>query len=332
VRAPGRAGGGGRAGGTRAAPSLRLKLYRGGIERRRDRAMADPAPGAAGPGPRPRPLTAATYRVNTMTLAANTDAGTVRLRRVYDAIEAEIIRDAGEELKGSSKLVHVSYYDGVTIRRRGEVLKPNGRAKTYGRRMFDNQATAVIRFDDGSNVNVKIFLNGNLQMTGARSLEKGCEAASIVSAFMLEPGKPPPMVYNVRVCLMNADYNMRHRINRQKLYEAVVAEGLCCSYHPSIYPAVKTYFMCRLREQGREGREQGGACPAGCMGARGGCCKKVTVLAFYTGAIIITGAVERQQIDAAFAWVRRIITGTPGVVDAEIGGMERGKSKRARLA
>jgi hypothetical protein len=136
---------------------------------------------------------------------------------------------------------------------------------------------------------------------------------------------------------MNADYNIGHHINRQNLYEAVVGAGLVCSYHPSIYPAVKTYYMWRLpRDAGHDdggNREvPSGVCPAACGGLKGGCCKKVTVLAFYTGAVIITGAVERAQIDAAFEWIRRVILETDGVIESRVDAVASRKSQKSQAA
>ena len=242
------------------------------------------------------------YRVNTMTLCAKTDAGHVDLRAFFLRV-ADAVREGGGPAE------HVSMLHEGVVWRVGTVTKLNGRPKTFGRQMFDNQATVVLRCPDGNTLNVKTFRNGNLQMTGARSVDSARVLSETVLAFMVPDDRAPPVMAPIRVCLMNADYKMERRVDRQMLYEAVLRAGLVCSYQPSIYPAVKTYYMWNPTRPGR------GACPVACGGRGAACCKRVTVLVFYTGAIIITGATTHEHIDAAFNWVVEFINRTPGVLE-----------------
>jgi TATA-box binding protein (TBP) (component of TFIID and TFIIIB) len=272
-----------------------------------------------------------------MTLVATTDAQHLDLRAYF-------LRVADAVREGSQSVIHVSMLHQRAIQRVGRVLKTNGRPKTFGSQMFDNQATVVVRCADDTTLNVKTFRNGNLQMTGARSVDGARAAVATVLALMAEPGAPPPAMSAPRVCLMNADYALRARVDRQFLYDSIVAAGLVCSYQPSIYPAVKTYFMWHPTEAGAATESPGGragVCPAsearggnggcGCGGRpAAGCCKRVTVLVFYTGAIIITGATAREHIDAAFRWVIDFVFDTPGVLEEMAGERESGVAPPGR--
>lgn len=243
-----------------------------------------------------------------------------------------------------------------SVRRVGWVTKPNGRMKRYSQNVFENQATMVVRMPSGTHTNVKLFRNGHIQMTGARSELEGVEAARAVmravggswrraaasdqqtrtSAPVCAP-PPPDIRGGMNVCLMNSDFRLiGGKVDRQKFYEVATATyGVQSSFQPAIYPAVKCFFMWRPEtgdgtdaclpypRAGNEGRgtrpdtrptapDCDGVCPLerrGGHGSRGcdgkGCCKRVTVLIFHTGAAIVTGAVTEAQIRACHAWVSR---------------------------
>jgi hypothetical protein len=44
--------------------------------------------------------------------------------------------------------------------------------RTIKKRQFENQATLIFHFDNGRYVNIKVFHNGKIQMTGVRSNEE----------------------------------------------------------------------------------------------------------------------------------------------------------------
>jgi hypothetical protein len=50
-----------------------------------------------------------------------------------------------------------------------------------------------------------------------------------------------------------------------------------------------------------------GICRGECDGKKpGACCKKITVFVFHTGAVIITGAVSVEQLNAAHVWITEL--------------------------
>ena len=220
-----------------------------------------------------------------MTLTAR--SGLPRLN--LEALDAVPVGD-------ESGISHVSFLaPDRTVVRRGSVLKTNGRQRRFIKKLFDNQATVVARVRERRGyVNIKLFRNGQLQMTGARSVGEGREAVSTVLAAM---GHDASLVHDFAVRLMNSDFRLGFRVDRDRLYSLITDEfGLRCSYNPSVYLAVKTFYM--FNEHGD------GICRGDCDGKRAGaCCKKITIFVFHTGAVIITGAVTTEQLDRAHAWI-----------------------------
>lgn len=243
------------------------------------------------------------YAVNTMTLTARSGTGCVDLARLRAEQEAAA---AGTTLSGDRPSVsHFSCRDGGRIVRVGRVLKRNGREKRYSDRLFDNQSTVVVRlpYHGGYYINIKIFHNGNLQMTGARSVDEAVEAAN----FAL--GSAGGSVTGATVQLMNSNFLIGRRINREELHDvATHSYGVLSSFNPSIYPGVKIYYMFNAHG---DGRCRGS--PA-CQGiGKGACCKRITLLVFSgksnvkTSAAIITGATCHEHISAAHKWLASVV-------------------------
>jgi hypothetical protein len=248
-------------------------------------------------------LSVTAYVVNTMTVTAHSgrtkvDLGKLRLE------QAE--RAAGDgDCASLLRVSHFSCRDGDEIVRVGRVFKRNGREKRYSSKLFDNQSTVVVRmpYDGGYYINIKIFHNGKLQMTGARTLAQAEEAAN----FAL--GSAGGAVRDATVHLMNSNFVINKRINREELHD--VASNVYCvrsSFNPSVYPGVKIYFMYNQHLDGRC------RCETECSGLRSpGCCKRITVLVFSgkahvkNSAAIITGATCDEQIKATHEWLSTLL-------------------------
>lgn len=243
------------------------------------------------------------YLVNTITLTAKSGLGNINIDLLkkdheYAAVDFQAV-------EGRPFVSHFSYRDGKEIVRTGKVLKRNGKVRNFSNRMFDNQATVVVRmpYNGGYDLNIKVFRNGNLQMTGARSVDHGKEAANIALGSM------GGNVHDVQIRLMNCNFYVSKRINREAMH--IVAKdlyGMQSSFNPSIYPAVKIYYMMNQHDDGK--------CHANpqCTGfGPNACCKRVTLLVFsgkpnkIISSAIITGAVNKHQIDAVHSWFTNVV-------------------------
>ncbi|GAX85676.1 hypothetical protein CEUSTIGMA_g13090.t1 [Chlamydomonas eustigma] len=185
---------------------------------------------------------------------------------------------------------------------------------------FGNQVTMSLRVF-GTLVNVKVFRNGSLQMTGLKAVEHGpyivCAVSDMMpsvavdavdaSKFTLQQQK-----HSFRVCLINCDLDLGFRVRRDSL-QATLSRFFPrtrCSYEPCIYQGLKIKFMVN---RGKSPSTACGACNCAskCSGAGDGrdTCRKVTIAIFQTGKVILTGAVDASQIEAARSFLVDVLVG-----------------------
>jgi TATA-box binding protein (TBP) (component of TFIID and TFIIIB) len=192
--------------------------------------------------------------------------------------------------------------------------------------IFFNQSTLVVRKQYATSakgepiykeVNIKIFKNGGVQMTGiptdtfARDTFAWLvKSLSDFSVPILE-GTPQPHRYSIQ--LINSDYSVNGSINREKLHELLVSEyNLFSSFESTIYQGCDTKYY--YNEAAPKDAIEG-VCPCGdtiCYGNGDGMtlgnCKEITISPFHTGSIIITGARRFVQIEKAYTFMNNILT------------------------
>jgi len=191
--------------------------------------------------------------------------------------------------------------------------------------IFFNQSTLVVRKQCGvcakgkpvyKEVNIKIFKNGGVQMTGiptdtfARDTFAWLvKSLSEFSVPVLE-GEAQPHRYSIQ--LINSDYSVNGSINREKLHELLVNEyNLFSSFESTIYQGCDTKYY---YNEARPKDAVEGVCPCGetlCQGNGDGTalgqCKEITISPFHTGSIIITGARRFIQIETAYTFMNTIL-------------------------
>lgn len=182
---------------------------------------------------------------------------------------------------------------------------------------FDNQVTVILRWSHDQYVNVKVFKNGNVQMTGVKQIEQGKDVVAKVEEQVKrihERGLAIAKTIHTlaadsyKVCLINSDFRMGMEIRRDRLNRIVQNIGVYSSFEPCAYPGVKIKY-CWNSDYG-----QGDGicrCSCECLGkgtGRGeGQCKNITIAVFQSGCIIITGAQMYRQIDDAYDFIVAIV-------------------------
>lgn len=191
--------------------------------------------------------------------------------------------------------------------------------------IFFNQSTLVVRRQyatakDGSpvykEVNIKLFKNGGIQMTGIPSdlfaqdtIQWLAKQLTMFSEPVLE-GAPAPHRYSIQ--LINSDYQVNGSIHREKLHEILIREyNLFSSFESTIYQGCDTKYF--YNEAAPPGSLEG-ICPCGetlCAGTGDGKtlgqCKEITISPFHTGSVIITGARRFEQIEKAYIFINKIL-------------------------
>ena len=200
------------------------------------------------------------------------------------------------------------------------------------RKSFYNQATIVLDYIKA--VNLKLFRNGSIHITGIIDEEQGkCAVGFLCDEIRAIYEKHPDVLLTTEtrgidqigchrwdIVMINSDFSCNFRIRREKLFEILDTKyGLVVNYESDNYPGVKTSFYWNEADPQRTGIC---VCCTGktCSGKGRGMlgfmaddptahnCRKITISVFQSGKIIITGARNRRQIDDAYAFITRVLT------------------------
>jgi TATA-box binding protein (TBP) (component of TFIID and TFIIIB) len=193
--------------------------------------------------------------------------------------------------------------------------------KKAAKKSFFNQSTLVVRkrrMDDPSQfkeVNIKLFANGGIQMTGITGLEFARITLEwllpILKELPIQISKEPVFIKTLKIQLINSDYHVNGTIHRDNLHQIVSGPqySLFSSLEKLIHQGVNIkYYYNTSRTVGRPGICN---CEKPCQGQgegdAPGQCKKITILAFQTGDIIVTGARKYEQLEEAYQYMNQIL-------------------------
>jgi len=196
---------------------------------------------------------------------------------------------------------------------------------------FFNQSTIVLRRkttdddekNDGSyhwkEVNVKLFANGGIQMTGVTSEPFARRAMEwllqTIQSLPESPFPSPPSIQRFSIQLINTDYALNKFINQDALHKILINEyNLFSMLEKTIYQGVNTKFFYNTRDPGVGICQCKQFCKGQGTGEGEGECKRITMSIFRTGRIIITGARQIHQIEAAYDFLNRVFDRHQGTV------------------
>lgn len=183
--------------------------------------------------------------------------------------------------------------------------KKNRKKNKKRKRNFFNQVTLHVKTYD-TVVNVKLFSNGSIQMTGRKSalyctdvLIKITEELRKVKAIydLMEdkivdkPFVPDPTmiqlenIYDVKICMINSNFSIGFSINRQNLYNILTRDNITCVYEPQTHAGVNIKF--EYKDKSKD--------------------KIISILVFESGQIIITGAKSCSQIIDSYNFINRYL-------------------------
>lgn len=181
---------------------------------------------------------------------------------------------------------------------------------------FYNQSTLVLRrkindIDGWKEVNVKLFANGGIQMTGVTSESFAREAIewllNIIKSLPESPFASDASIDRFSVQLINTDYALNKFINQDALHKLLINEyNLFSMLEKTIYQGVNTKFFYNTKNPGKGICECENFCKGQGSGEGEGECKRITMSIFRTGRIIITGARELKQIDHAYDYLNKV--------------------------
>ena len=195
--------------------------------------------------------------------------------------------------------------------KKGDNLKKEKKKKKE-KKYFYNQVTLHLWL--GKRINMKIFNNGRIQMTGIKKESQGYET---IELFIKEINKISDenklKIFNsieinqtesIETVLINSDFDIYSEVNREMLHRLIVDHGYYSSYEPCTYPGVniKYYYNPIKRNFGICD------CEKPCNGkGKDNTCKKITIAVFKSGKIIITGGRNKQNINSAYQFITEFI-------------------------
>lgn len=163
------------------------------------------------------------------------------------------------------------------------------------KKSFFNQATLEIKPTENKAINVKLFKNGSVQMTGCKSIKNAYEILSIIinqlkiekavlidgvitdKKFITDLDNLKISEFNI--VMINSNFTVNYSIDREALYKILIAEGTTCTYEPCIHACVNIKHHCKIDN------------------------KKISIFVFQSGAIIITGANNTDHIISAYEYI-----------------------------
>lgn len=212
-------------------------------------------------------------------------------------------------------------------------LYPKKRRKSKKNAMkknrFDNQVTVIYRFNEKYIPNVKIFKNGNIQLTGIKDVSH----TEIIVNFIINEisriynninkniiadyndGYNLILKYqNFKIRMINTDFKVYHdkeltkgfEIRRKEIHKLFISNmyNNKCSFQPGIYQGVKLEYFWNINDTVKNGICK---CPTHCYGKgtgmKNGDCKKVTGALFESGSILITGGITFDQVNDTYNYI-----------------------------
>lgn len=175
--------------------------------------------------------------------------------------------------------------------------------KKQPKKIFYNQVSIEVRSKTTKNkVNVKLFKNGSIHMTGCKSINNCIEILTLICKELkkvkaiVDPKtmdriiiKPfVTKIENVDVTkikkflirMINSNFNIGFRIDRNKLYSIMLTEGISCTFEPCAHAGVNIKYNYKGIEP-------------------------ISIFIFESGSIIITGAKHRDHIISAYNFITK---------------------------
>lgn len=201
-------------------------------------------------------------------------------------------------------------------------LKKQGRQKNKkDNEHFYNSCSIIVKPSiDVKCVNIKLFNNGKITLTGSKGELDGLNACNV----LFEELKKEKLIFpdmdvailkeskiiDYRITMINSDFNTNFKIDLLKLLDILnnSENNLFIKFNPEKYRGLIIGFFWNESKKNQNGCCN---CPKKCKGKGNGKgegqCKKVTISIFKSGSIIITGGFLIKQIEDAYKFINNLL-------------------------
>lgn len=193
---------------------------------------------------------------------------------------------------------HGRYEDQTTNRS----LIPKKKSGKANHKSFYNQVSLKVKTTEKT-IDIKLFTNGSIQMTGCKSVSSALESLMILfnelhvsrGTFDYKNKKIIDIdfvdnintlnissIIDFKIGMINSNFNIGYRVNRDKLYQLLQDAKECdCVYDPVVHACVNIKYN-KFNEV-------------------------ISIFVFESGSIIITGARDCNQILNTYEFVNRLL-------------------------
>lgn len=238
-------------------------------------------------------------RISTMTITCNLDTliDIQHVGRYIDLVFGSIV--CVKYKTNNNKMD-----DNTVIRSLIKMKKTREKNKKNPKRQnFNNQATLIVDIKNKRQINVKIFKNGAIQMTGCKALEDFYNALNVVchelkkkKAIYDKQSKTivskyfitnydtveTDQVRNFKVVMINSNFKVGFLIDREKLHGLLLKSGVRSILEPNIHACVNIKFNYKNKDT-------------------------ISIFVFESGSIIITGAKTESHIIEAYKFITKVL-------------------------
>lgn len=191
-----------------------------------------------------------------------------------------------------------------------KIKKKNKNVNNDAKPSFYNQITVIVRLDHGETdniddvpkINMKLFKNGSIQMSGCKSVT-GINIALNKLIFRLKEVKgkmengnivDKPFIEDIenlnvnsfKIDMINSNYKINMQVDRDKLYNLLLKKKIKSSYEPCIRACVIIKYT-----PDKDNIDL----------------KEVSIFIFQKGNIIITGAKSSSHIISSYEYINEIL-------------------------
>lgn len=214
------------------------------------------------------------------------------------------------DLENISKYIDLSVNDVISVKwgsmsyTNRTLIAKKGKKKKKVKRSFYNQTTLIVKTKKTKPINIKLFQNGSLHATGCKDITELFDTIELLfnklkvikaivnplnineiieKAFVSDVSRLKlENLYDFQIVMINSNFNIGFKINREKLYELLINDGYTCTYDPLIHACVNCKFTYAQNQI-------------------------ISIFIFESGSIIITGANRSDQIIAAYNFINKFI-------------------------
>ena len=201
-------------------------------------------------------------------------------------------------------------------------LKKHGRQKKKkDNEHFYNSCSIIVKASlDIKCVNIKLFNNGKITLTGSKCEFDGYYATCV----LLEDMKKEKGIFidmeqkdinaskiaNYKITMINSDFDTNFKIDLLKLLSILnsTEKELFTKFNPEKYRGLIIGYYWNLDKDVQDGKCLcTGKCNGKGVGKGDGQCKKITISVFKSGSVIITGGRLVRQIEDAYKSINMIL-------------------------